>query len=47
MIRDEVCFSYGADLTKKHFFYCQSDNIHQDLTSRYYLYNAFLDGLFK
>ena len=47
MIQDEAYFSYGSDFTQNHFFYCQSDNIHQDLTSRYYLYNAFLDGLFQ
>lgn len=40
-------FSYGPDRAENNFFYCQSDNIHQDLTSRYYLYNAFLDGLFQ
>ena len=47
MAADEAYFSYGPDMKKNHFFYCQSDNIHQDLTSRYYLYNAFLDGLFQ
>ncbi len=47
MIQDKTYFSYGSDMAKNHFFYCQSDNIHQDLTSRYYLYNAFLDGLFQ
>ncbi len=40
-------FSYGTDRAENNFFYCLSDNIHQDLTSRYYLYNAFLDGLFR
>lgn len=44
---DTQHFSYGPDREKNNFFYCLSDNIHQDLTSRYYLYNAFLDGLFK
>ena len=39
-------FSYGTNRSENNFFYCLSDNIHQDLTSRYYLYNAFLDGLF-
>jgi len=32
---------------KRYFYFLASDNVHQDLTSRYYLYNAFLDGLFK
>ena len=40
-------FSYGANRAENNFFYCLSDNIHQDLTSRYYLYNAFMDGLFQ
>ncbi len=40
-------FSYGLDLEKDNLFYCLSDNIHQDLTSRYYLYNAFMDGVFQ
>ena len=40
-------FSYGTNRSENNFFYCLSDNIHQDLTSRYYLYNAFLDGLFQ
>ena len=40
-------FSYGPNRGENNFFYCLSDNIHQDLTSRYYLYNAFLDGLFQ
>lgn len=40
-------FSYGPSREENNFFYCLSDNIHQDLTSRYYLYNAFLDGLFQ
>ena len=40
-------FSYGLDFGANNFFYVASDNIHQDLTSRYYLYNAFLDGLFR
>lgn len=44
---DTEHFSYGPDRDKNNFFYCLSDNIHQDLTSRYYLYNAFLDGLFQ
>ena len=47
MVKDEKYFTYGSDMKQAHFFYCQSDNIHQDLTSRYYLYNAFLDGLFQ
>ena len=44
---DTAHFSYGPDRETNNFFYCLSDNIHQDLTSRYYLYNAFIDGLFQ
>ena len=43
----DALFSYGPDFKTNHFFYVASDNIHQDLTSRYYLYNAFVDGLFR
>lgn len=39
--------SFGTDFTSNNFFYLASDNPHQDLCSRYYLYNAFLDGLFR
>lgn len=44
---DTAHFSYGPDREENNFFYCLSDNIHQDLTTRYYLYNAFQDGLFQ
>ncbi len=44
---EDSLFSYGSDFSTNNFFYVASDNIHQDLTSRYYLYNAFLDGLFQ
>lgn len=40
-------FRYGANRETDNFFYCLSDNPHQDLTSRFYLYNAFQDGLFS
>ena len=45
MRADETYFSYGTERGTSHFFYVQSDNIHQDLTSRYYLFNAFADGV--
>ena len=45
LAKDEAYFSYGTDVEKDHFYYVQSDNIHQDLTSRYYLFNAFMDGV--
>ena len=40
-------FSYGTDREKDNLYYYLSDNPHQDLCSRYYLFNAFLDGLFR
>lgn len=39
--------SFGSNFSENNFFYLASDNPHQDLCSRYYLYNAFLDGLFR
>ena len=45
MRADEAYFRYGTERGTSHFFYVQSDNIHQDLTSRYYLFNAILDGV--
>ena len=47
MAADTAHFSYGQDWVEDNFYFCLSDNIHQDLTSRYYLYNAFVDGLFQ
>lgn len=38
-------FSIGLDRQTNNIFVCLSDNIHQDLTSRYYYYNAFADGI--
>ncbi len=45
LAKDEKYFSYGTDVEKNHFYYVQSDNVHQDLCSRYYLFNAFMDGV--
>lgn len=39
--------SFGSDFSENNFFFLASDNPHQDLCTRYYLYNAFLDGLFR
>lgn len=39
--------SFGTDFARNNFFFLASDNPHQDLCTRYYLYNAFLDGLFR
>ena len=40
-------FHYGADPGKCNFFFSLSDNPHLDNCTRYYLYNAFRDVLFK
>lgn len=44
---DTDYFSYGPDMARNNVYCVISDNIHQDLCSRYYLFNAFLDGLFR
>ena len=44
---DTDYFSYGTDREKNNFYFCLSDNVHQDLCSRYYLFNAFRDVLFQ
>ena len=44
---DTAHFTYGTDPQTCNFYLCLSDNEHRDLTSRYYLYNAFIDVLFK
>ena len=46
LLASDPHFRYGANRETDNFFYCLSDNPHQDLCSRFYLYNAFLDGLF-
>ena len=45
-LRKETAFSYGTD-AENNFFYSLSENPHLDNCTRYYLYNAFLDVLFK
>ena len=44
-LRQESAFIYGTD-RGSNFFYSLSDNEHLDNCTRYYLYNAFRDGLF-
>ncbi len=47
-LRDMIdTFSYGTDPEQNNFFFSLSDNPHLDNCTRYYLYNAFLDVLFK
>lgn len=43
---DTAHFHYGIEEGDSLYFLL-SDNIHQDLTTRYYLYNAFIDVLFR
>lgn len=38
---------FGADFTRDNFYFLASNNLHQDKFTRCYLYNAFLDGLFR
>ena len=40
-------FSYGTDASVNNLYYCLSNEIHQTLIGRYYLYNAFCDVLWK
>lgn len=40
-------FSIGLDRSVNNIFVCLSNNVHKDLTSRYFFYNAFVDGLFR
>ena len=47
MLADTDHFSFGTDKAVNNFYYTPSDNIHQGMTVRYYLYNAFCDVLFK
>ena len=45
-LREEEAFSYGVG-EDDNFFFSLSENKHLDNCTRYYLYNAFLDVLFK
>lgn len=40
-------FSIGLNRSVNNVFVCASDNIHQDKVSRFFFYNAFVDGLFQ
>ncbi len=41
MVADTEDFSYGTDKTQNNLYYSLSNEIHQTLMTRYYLYNAF------
>ncbi len=48
LIRHPDCFSYGLDTTAgNNLFLCKSSGLHQTLTGRFFLYNAFKDVLFR
>ncbi len=47
MIGDPDHFSYGRTPGENNLFYCSSNELHQTLIGRYYLYNAFCDGLLR
>ena len=40
-------FSYGTNPAENNLAYCLSNELHQTLIGRFYLYNAFRDGLFR
>lgn len=46
MLADEF-WSFGTDPEVNNFYYLQSNEIHQTLKGRFFLYNAFIDCLFK
>lgn len=46
MLADEA-FSYGTDTDANNFYLLQTNEIHQTLKGRFFLYNAFIDGVFK
>ncbi len=46
-LRQEDVFHYGTDPQHDNFFFSLSDNPHKDNCTRYYLFNALLDVLFK
>ena len=46
MLADEA-FSFGTDAEANNFYLLQTNEIHQTLKGRFFLYNAFLDGVLK
>ncbi len=48
LLRYPDCFSYGRDeASGNNLFLCKSNGLHQTLTARFFLYNAFIDVLFR
>lgn len=46
MLADDF-WSFGTDPEANNFYYLQSNEIHQTLKGRFFLYNAFIDCVFK
>jgi endo-1,4-beta-xylanase len=46
-LADTEHFSYGLNPDENNLYYCLSQEIHQTLISRFYLYNAFCDVLWR
>ena len=47
MLADEAHFSYGLNPGENNLCYCSSNELHQTLIGRFYLYNAFRDVLWR
>lgn len=47
MLADEAHFSYGLNPGENNLCYCSSNELHQTLVGRFYLYNAFRDVLWR
>ena len=47
MLEDTEHFSYGTKPGENNLCYCSSNELHQTLIGRFYLYNAFVDVLWK
>ena len=47
MLADEAHFSFGLEPGKNNLYYCSSNEVHQTLIGRFYLYNAFCDVLWR
>ncbi len=46
-LKDTEHFSYGLNPGENNIFYCLSQELHQTLIGRFYLYNAFCDVLWR
>lgn len=47
LLKSPDCFSYGLNTEAgNNLFLCKSNGLHQTLTGRHFLYNAWIDILF-